>query len=337
MTGVQHGLPGLDALAVSVPGWLVAGVVAALVVAIVFVVVNRFRRSNSNLLWRGTLVVAGALLVWVGVDRWVVHEHAAARRALDARAAELTARALVPGSALACLDGVASASVEAACERALFAGPETIAAALAYADARLSLLADGMAVAARDPAYAQTLERARWAVEADRFGIMAQVLAMRGCDASQCPAFALLRNPARLAANLGGRTFETNVVLHAASWRSDGAALAAIPPSAPVARSTLPSAPAASVAPPPAASTPTGTPVATRYDFPSSASIPPVSIMDAEPPLPAGAGQSATPLPRPQPTPRRPAAREAAAPLAPPVPIAPPQPAPAPGASSSLR
>ncbi len=51
-------------------------------------------------------------------------------------------RALAPGSPLACLDGLAGENVEAACEKALFAAPATVAAATSYVAARLALLAD---------------------------------------------------------------------------------------------------------------------------------------------------------------------------------------------------
>jgi hypothetical protein len=65
------------------------------------------------------------------------------RQALDARLLEITTRAITPGSPLACLDGTAGGTVEASCEKALFATPETAAGAVAYVAAQLPLLADG--------------------------------------------------------------------------------------------------------------------------------------------------------------------------------------------------
>jgi len=72
-------------------------------------------------------------------------------------------------------------------------------------------------------------------------------------------------------------------------------------------------------APAPVASAPTpANPVASRYDFPSAASIPPVSIMNAEPPLPAApaaasdTAASAPKLPLPQ---RRPQTQAATPPV----------------------
>ena len=49
---------------------------------------------------------------------------------LKLRAEELAAHALSPGSSLACLDALAGDSVETACEKALFASPANVAAAV---------------------------------------------------------------------------------------------------------------------------------------------------------------------------------------------------------------
>ena len=73
---------------------------------------------------------------------------------------ELTARAIMPGSALACLDAMAGEAVESSCEKALFATPEATAAAVSYVGAQLSLLAAGHAQAHRlDPGRETMLAR----------------------------------------------------------------------------------------------------------------------------------------------------------------------------------
>ena len=311
--------------------WVAAGILTAVVVvaAAVFAVRHSLKAGGGKVVWRGALVLVGLALVWAWLDRSAGNEQAAARRALDARTAELTARAIAPGSALACLDAVANASVEAACEKALFASPEAVAAAVAYVDARLTLLADGLQLAARDRSYEAALERLRRGIEADRFGFVAHVLATRGCSASECAAFKLMREPQRVIANLNERTFDANVVLHTAGWRGDGPAVA-----------TAPAAGAPALA---GASAPTGVPVSSKYDFPSAASIPPVSIMNAEPAAPPSADANAPPAApsgsRPGTTGRRQSAREAAPP-APPVPLTPPAAGPTmaqPGNSQNLR
>src|SRR5437868_2554120 len=131
------------------------------------------------------LVIAGG--GWLLADRWTQQEHVAERRALDTRAAELAGRALLPGSPFACLDANAGEAVEGACEKSLFANPETVAAAAAYISARLSFLADGLDYARRiDAGYENRLAGLRRAVEADRYGLVAHVLATRdGCTAEQ--------------------------------------------------------------------------------------------------------------------------------------------------------
>ena len=178
-------VPGVDpvtgAFALSM---FVAG--AAVAVAVVLGVAA-FRRSGelgtSRALWRGALVLVGAILAWTLFDRSSIRdEFAAERRAVEVRAAELTMRAIEPGSALACLDAVAGAAVETACEKALFASPEAVAAAVAYVDARISLLIASVKLAERDPDYRASVERLRRAIEADRFGLVGHVLTTRGCN-----------------------------------------------------------------------------------------------------------------------------------------------------------
>ena len=90
------------------------------------------------------LVAAGVAAAAAGATAWMLlgqqqptsRDHDADRRALEIRAQALTSHALAPGSPLACLDAVAGDSVDAACEKALFASPATVAAASAYAAAR---------------------------------------------------------------------------------------------------------------------------------------------------------------------------------------------------------
>jgi len=216
------------------------------------------------------IVVAGFGLALVVLDRAITYERAAERRALDLRATDLAARALVPGSPLACLDGVAGGDVESACERILFARPETVAAATSYVAAQIDLLSDGAAFARRrDATFEHRLAGLRRAIGLDRFGIAAHVLTTReGCSAERCAVFEWLPDAGPLKANLRADLFAQSVERHRADWQA--------PPAD--------AAPTASVAPPgPVA----GTAHATDFDFPSSASIPPVSIMDPEPKAPA--------------------------------------------------
>ena len=240
-----------------------------------------FRRRTRvdgarRLLMPGVAVVLAGLAVMAILDRMVQDERGAERRALAQRNAELTAQALAPGSTLACLDGAAGEAVEYACEKTVFAGPQSTASAVAYMAARLTLLADGLALARQsDPDFDATLAGLRRAIELDRFGVVAHVLAVRDrCTAENCAAFALLGDASVIKANLKAQVFDQYVSRYAADWnKSEPVADKQAPPPA--------AAPVAS-APEPRANTP----VASKYHFPSAASIPPVSIMNAEPPLP---------------------------------------------------
>ena len=254
-------------------------------------------------------------IVGVGVsailDRMAQDERAAERRALTQRYADTLRQALAPGSTLACLDGAAGETVENACEKTVFAGPQATAGAVAYMAARLTLLSDGLAFAREsDPNFARSLAGLRRSIELDRFGIAAHVLAVRdGCTAEQCAAFALLKDADVIKANLKAQVFDQYVSRYAADWTK----------SAPVAEKQAPAVPVASVPEPLA---PAKAPVPSQYEFPSAASIPPVSIMNAEPKLPPAAADAQAAQP-PQPPaevnvrvpPKRPQAqREQAAP-----------------------
>src|SRR5262249_19451875 len=188
------------------PVWAIgAGALAAVASISVAIAIARYGLARgATVLFRFAVVVLGAVILWTFFDRGEVRERLAGRRALDQRAAELTARAIAPGSALACLDAIAGDAVESACEKAVFASPEATAAAVAYVSARLALLAEATQFAARmDASYEGTLATLRQAIETDRFGIVAHVLSVRdSCTPLQCDSLALLRDPARVQANL---------------------------------------------------------------------------------------------------------------------------------------
>lgn len=238
------------------------------------------RLFSARVLLSLAAIVAVALAAFAVVERMALNERAAERRALLARDAELTARAFGPGSALACLDGGAGDTVESACERAVFADPQSAAGAVAYVGARLSLLwaAHDLAQAGGDD-LDDALAGTRRAIAADRFGIAAHLLAEReGCTPEACDAFALVEDDATLKANMKLRVFDQYVGRHAARWN-------AAPAEPPPAVSEAPTAPPASTA---AVTEPAGglKPPSKQWDYPSAASIPAVSIMTAEPPRP---------------------------------------------------
>jgi hypothetical protein len=240
-------------------------------------VVEYFRWKNGALLRLDLLRVGVILLAALAgcfvFDLWTAHERANERRALDAQIFELTTQAMAPGSALACLHALAGEEIEASCEKTLFASPQAVAAAVTYVSSQLALLAAGSGYARRfDARYATALEPLRRAAEADRFGIVAHVLAMRdGCTAQRCPARSLLRDRSRVSRHLAERPFDAHVKDYASLWKDDANRAANVAPGPDSEAPATGSAPVASVRDP------------STLFFPSSSSIPPVSIMNTEP------------------------------------------------------
>ncbi|MFN3657663.1 MAG: hypothetical protein ACK4UO_10455 [Pseudolabrys sp.] len=250
------------------------------------------RLVSARVLLPLTAILAVGLAAFAVVERMTLNERAAERRALIARDAELTARALAPGSALACLDAGAGDPVESACEAAVFADAASAARAVAYMAARIALLWDAHALAeAGGPGLDDELAATRRAIALDRFGVAAQALAVReGCTGEACDVFDLLDDAGTLKGNLKLGVFDQYVARHAARWN------AAPADKAPAAVSAVPPAPSAA-APMAAAEPAANATPHKQWDYPSAASIPPVSIMNAEPPRPkeADATQAAPP------------------------------------------
>jgi len=256
----------------------VAGALAALFLVLVVIAVRRAARGGGPRLLFAFSVVAICAFAAIGIlNRMAANERTAEQRALLQRDSQLSMSAVAPGSPLACLDGVAGEQVENACEQAVFADPQSTARAVAYVTARLSLLSDVFAVAQRgDHDLLAAFATARRAIELDRYGIAAHVLAMRdGCTTERCAAFEMFQDTSALKANLKVQAFDTYVARYASAWTKSE------PPAEKQPQTSATALPSVASAGPPQ---PTGHPVDSRYDFPSSASIPPVSIMNAEPP-----------------------------------------------------
>jgi hypothetical protein len=305
----------------STPLVLPASVAGALAALFVVLAVMALRRAGAGGLQRLLLPVASIVVVALAaialLDRMALDSQAAERRALLQRHAELDVGALAPGSALACLDGGAGEAIENACEKAVFADALSAAGAVAYTGARLALLKDATAFARRGEAgFIDAFAGTRRALELDRFGLAGHVLATRdGCTAEACAAFALLRDTSALKANLRVHAFDGYVARYAAAWNKSDAknepkneTMAEKQPVAPAA-APVAGAPAPQAAP--------HQPVSSRYDFPSAASIPPVSIMNVEPSLPkapAAATEGAASAPKLPVPPKRPQTQAATPP-----------------------
>jgi hypothetical protein len=283
---------------------------------IVLITLLRAEKSVAN----GALTVITLLAVGVAVAATIREFDPGARSAsTDIRSPQPMIAAL---PALSCVDDLAGETVLTACEKSLFGSAESAAAALSYAAFQITRLTAFGDVAAADGNTTTELQMLRRAVERDRYGLMAYVLAARDhCTPSACAAFRSLTDNHQIVANMNERVYDGLIVRYAPTWNAPAA--------------TAPG-PVAVLAP----SMPTGKP--TNADFPSAASTPPVSIMTPEPsqatpsaPRPPAPLANA-PLPSPRPastTASAAAARKQAAPkssrtTAAPVQLAPAAPAP---------
>jgi hypothetical protein len=254
------------------------------------------------------------------------------RLALEQRAAELAARTLAPGSPLACLDALVGESIDAACEKAIFASPASVAAATSYVAVRLALLSDIAAYAGRGGAGIKASMPLRRGLETDRFGFLAHVLATRdSCTSENCETLALLGDPSHVRANLRDATFNHYLERYLLAW-------------AKAAEPAITEAPQGQALGPVAAqANPPGPRKLLNIGFPNAASIPPVNIMNPEPSGPVPPGVAAVAAANPNPRSGAPASsRRSHKPAAkPPAPAAaspaalPPQPSPAPAAGTA--
>jgi hypothetical protein len=301
---------------------------AAFFGVIVLITLLRAEKSVAN----GALTVITLLAVGIAVAATIRGFGPDGRGGSgEARSSEPMIAAL---PALSCIDDLAGETVLTACEKALFGSPEAAAAALAYAAVQITRLTASGDVATADQNLTPELQALRRAVERDRYGLMAYVLAVRDhCTPSDCAAFRALKDRHQIVANMDDRIYDGLIARYSASWNAPAAA----------------AAPVAALAP----SMPTGKP--TNAEFPTAASTPPVSIMTPEPSgggTPPAAPKSLSPAanaplpsPRPSSTPAPalaaakkqtpPKARSASAPvqLAPAAPVA-ATPAPEPAASN---
>jgi hypothetical protein len=266
----------------ALPMW-VAAVAFALVL---LVTLFRAEKSVAN----GALTVITLLAIGIAVAATV---RSFGRAGAGATADTRTPLTVTSLPALSCLDGLAGDVVEAACEKPLFATAESSAAAVSYTAAQITRLASFGDEAAANKVMTPELSALRRAVERDRYGLVAYVLSVRdGCTPADCAFYKSLSDHNQIAANMTERTYLGLIGRYAQGWNgsSTAAAMPALPPSVP-----------------------TGKPLS--GDFPNSASIPPVSIMTAEPAAPPGA----SPVPASSPKPGPAVAQQASRPPAPPA------------------
>ena len=170
----------------------------------------------------------------------------------------------VASSALSCADDLAGDTVLMACEKVLFGSAEQVALAVSQTAAQLDRLVALGDVAVANRAMTPELKALRRTLEHDRYGLVAQVLLARDrCTLSECAAFRVLTDNRQILVNMDNHLYDVLVARYASSWNAPPTAAAPVP--------------VAALGP----SVPTGRP--TNAEFPSASSIPPVSIMTAEP------------------------------------------------------
>jgi hypothetical protein len=285
---------------------------------IVLITLLRAEKSVAN----GALTAITLLAIGIAVAATIRGYEPGSGVASGETPAPQTANAKLP--ALSCIDDLAGETVLTACEKVLFGSAEATAAAVSYAASRITRLTALGDAAAASRGMTPEQQALRRSIERDRYGLVAQVLQVRDhCTASDCAIFRFLTDPHQIAANMDAQLYDSLVSRYAPSWNTPAAG----------------AGPVASLPP----SMPTGKP--TNADFPTSASIPPVSIMNPEPPAAtaprAPAAMAAAPAPSPHPASSTTATPAAAKkPPAKPRPgapaqITPPPPAPAPPATTN--
>lgn len=280
-------MSGLNAFAgtFALPWWTLA---AALLLVVILAVLAGLRAGWQKAIGSVTQLVAvfGVLLLaWSVFDRLNLRDAAEQRRSFQARLADVNAHALAPASPLSCLDALVGDAVTEPCEKAIFANPESAAAAVSLMAARIALLREAVAHAGEDPFYDKAIADLRRSLEPDRFGFVAQALATsEQCKPDSCDALTLLRDPHRVNANLSDRTFEIFVGRYVGTWMTPRNPASAPP----VAAAPPVQQPAATATASAAIDKPTPATSSVNVEFPSAASIPPVSIMTNEPGMAQG-------------------------------------------------
>jgi hypothetical protein len=273
----------------SFPLWLTLSA-AAFFGIIVLLMLLRTEQSVAS----GALAVITLLSLGIAVASMLRgYEPAAQTASAESKSAPPIAPVL---PALSCVDDLAGETVGQACERAVFASPESTAAAVNYAASMITRLVSLGDAASAQRTMSSDMQATRRAIERDRYGLMAHVLLTRErCTPTQCAAYRSLTDNHQIITNMDEHAFDNLVARYASSWNAP--------------QITSATTPLAMMAP-------SGRP--TNAEFPSSANTPAVSIMTPEP----GTGTKApatSPL-----APARPAQSAAAPPPSAPAPAAPP-------------
>src|ERR1700687_1548023 len=140
---------------------------------IVLITLLRAEKSVAN----GALTVITLLAIGIAVAATIRGFGPGGRSASTEAPSPQPMIAALP--ALSCIDDLAGEAVLTACEKSLFGSPESAAAALSYAALQITRLTASGDVATANKNLTPELQALRRAVERDRYGLMAYVLAVR--------------------------------------------------------------------------------------------------------------------------------------------------------------
>lgn len=261
----------------TLPMWL-AFAAAVFFSLIVVVALLRAEKSVAN----GALTVIALLAIGVAATVLLRGAEPSQKAAASVPAPAPQRVATLP--VLSCLDELAGEMVLVACEKSLFASPDTVAAAVSASAALVDRLTSYGDVGNANRAAPPDLATLRNVVERDRYGFVAYVLQSRDrCRPEACFAYPSIPDYKQVASNMEQRVYEGLITRYAPAWNA--------PPAAAV--TSVPGVASLAGLPP---SLPTGKP--TNAEFPSSASIPPISIM-TDTPAPAQRPANTQAAPRP--------------------------------------
>lgn len=276
------------------PTWL-AFAAAVFFALVVLVTVLRAEKSFAN----GALAVIALLVIGVAAAVTLRGPDNTEKTVVTPVAAGPQVANALP--VLSCLDELAGEMVLTACEKSLYASPDTVAAAVSASAALVDRLTSYGDVGNANRLAPPDLASLRNAVERDRYGLVAYVLQSRDrCTPAACFAYPSVPDYRRIAANMEERVYESLVTKYAPAWNA--------PPAIAAAPSQVPGVASLAGLPP---SLPTGKP--TNAEFPSSSSIPPISIMTDTPVRAPAADTKAAP----RAAPKKQAAPKEAAPATP--------------------
>lgn len=206
--------------AVAVPGWaIIAGGLGLILLLILIFRPRGDGGSGVAVLSQLAVVAVIAGAAYFGLKQTEDSSRLLERKAIEDRAAALLAQSNQPGSVLGCLHVAATSTLDEACEQAIFAEPQRVAAAVGITADHVALLYDATLYAVREPAFLERFEGLRRSLEADPYGLVAHVFAKdHKCIPDSCTRYRILKDTDKVKANLTAQKFEGLLAKHKQNW-----------------------------------------------------------------------------------------------------------------------